>query len=596
MYIKAENITKSYGGHIIFENLTVDIKAAEHVAIVGNNGCGKTTLLQLLAGVETLDAGRMIKKKDSTIGYLHQIPRYPEFTVKEVLLEAFSDLLTIQQKMAEFEQQMAYEDNLEKILSEYGRLQEQFMQRDGYGMDSKMASVANGLGIHTLLEQSFSDLSGGEKTKVMLGQILLRNPSILLLDEPTNHLDLQAIEWLEEYVRAFPGTVIVVSHDRQFMNNVVQKVIELEDGEACTFIGNYDAYVKGKEEKIEQEFAQYEEQQKKIKKMKEAIKRLRQWANEATPPNPDLFKKAKSMEKALERIELVKRPKIEKKMNLHLEASERSGKEVLTIENVTKSYKTPLFKSVNFSVYWQDRLAIVGENGTGKSTLLKMILGRVKPDEGQCMIGSNVKIGYLAQQFEIVNDQLRLIDAFRENISMTEDEARHVLAQFLFYGYDVFKKVSDLSGGEKMRLRLAQLMQQDINLLILDEPTNHLDIESREVLEENLQHFTGTIIAVSHDRYFLQKIFTKIAWIEQQTVTIHHGDYLWAKEKQQAKINATSIKEKVVKPPKQPKQQTLEEQIEKIEKRMQQPQISEQEYENLQKNLDQLYEEWMAES
>ncbi len=527
---------------------------------------------------------------------MHQIPFYPEFTVKEVLLEAFSDLLTIQQKMAELEQQMSFEEDLEKILSEYGRLQEQFMQLDGYEIDSKIASVANGLGIHTLLDQLFIDLSGGEKTKVMLGQILLKNPSILLLDEPTNHLDLQAIEWLEEYVRAFPGTVIVVSHDRQFMNNVVQKVIELEDGEACTFIGNYDAYVKGKEEKIEQEFAQYEEQQKKIKKMKEAIKRLRQWANEATPPNPDLFKKAKSMEKALERIELVKRPKIEKKMNLHLEASERSGKEVITIENVTKSFKTPLFKNVNFSVFWQDRLAIVGENGTGKSTLLKMILGSVKPDEGQCIIGSNVKIGYLAQQFETVNDQLRLIDAFRENISMTEDEARHVLAQFLFYGYDVFKKVSDLSGGEKMRLRLAQLMQQDINLLILDEPTNHLDIESREVLEENLQHFAGTIIAVSHDRYFLQKIFTKIAWIEQQTVTIHHGDYLWAKEKQQAKIDAISIKEKVVNSPKQSKQQTLIQQIEKIEKRMQQPQISEQEYENLQKNLDQLYEEWIAES
>ncbi len=596
MYIKAENITKSYGGQIIFENLTIDIKATEHVAIVGNNGCGKTTLLQLLAGVETLDAGRIIKKKNSTIGYLHQIPFYPDFTVKEVLMEAFSDLLTIQQKMAELEQQMSFEEDLEKILSEYGRLQEQFMQLEGYEIDSKIASVANGLGIHTLLDQLFIDLSGGEKTKVMLGQILLKNPSILLLDEPTNHLDLQAIEWLEEYVRAFPGTVIVVAHDRQFINNVVQKVIELEDGEACTFFGNYDAYVKGKEEKIGQEFAQYEEQQKKIKKMKEAIKRLRQWANEATPPNPDLFKKAKSMEKALERIELVKRPKIEKKMNLHLEASERSGKEVITIENVTKSFKTPLFKNVNFSVFWQDRLAIVGENGTGKSTLLKMILGSVKPDEGQCIIGSNVKIGYLAQQFETVNDQLRLIDAFRESISMTEDEARHVLAQFLFYGYDVFKKVSDLSGGEKMRLRLAQLVQQDINLLILDEPTNHLDIESREVLEENLQHFAGTIIAVSHDRYFLQKIFTKIAWIEQQTVTIHHGDYLWAKEKQQAKIDAISIKEKVVNSPKQSKQQTLIQQIEKIEKRMQQPQISEQEYENLQKNLDQLYEEWIAES
>lgn len=600
MYIKAENITKSFGGHIIFENLTVDIKAAEHVAIVGNNGCGKTTLLQLLAGVETPDTGRVIKKKDSTIGYLHQIPFYPDHTVKDVLMEAFTTLLNIQRKMTELEQQMATEGNLEKVLKDYGQLQEQFIQLDGYEMDSKMASVANGIGIDELLGQYFMDLSGGEKTKVMLGQILLKNPSILLLDEPTNHLDLQAIEWLEEYVRTFIGTVIVVSHDRQFMNNVVTKVIELEDGEAWTSHGNYDEYVKGKEEKIEQEFAQYEEQQKKIKKMKEAIKRLRQWANEASPPNPDLYRKAKSMEKALERIELVKRPKVEKKMKLQLEAADRSGKEVINVKNVTKAFKTPLFNDVNFSVYWQDRFAIVGENGAGKSTLLKMMLEEVKPDDGQCIMGSNVKIGYLAQQFETLDDQIRLIDAFRENISMTEEEARHVLAQFLFYGYDVYKKVRDLSGGEKMRLRLAQLMQQDINLLILDEPTNHLDIESREVLEDNLQNFAGTIIAVSHDRYFLQKIFTKIAWIEHQTVTIHHGDYQWAKEKQQANVipiqRKVKAKAKDTKSTKQDKQLTIEQQIEKIEKRMQQPYLSEQEYRKLKKQLDGLYEDWLAES
>lgn len=535
MSIKAENITKSFGGHMIFENLTVEVQTAEHVAIVGNNGCGKTTLLQLLAGVEIPDEGRIIKKKDHMIGYLHQIPFYPDHSVIDVLKEAFSPLLTIQRKMTELEQQMAVAEKLEKILNEYGQLQEQFMQSGGYEIESKMTSVANGLGIHQLLEQPFENLSGGEKTKVMLGQLLLQNPSILLLDEPTNHLDLLAIEWLEEYIKNFSGTVLVVSHDRQFMNNVVQKVIELEDGEASIFHGNYDDYVRGKEEQIAQQFAQYQEQQKKIKKMKEAIKRLRQWANEASPPNPDLYRKAKSMEKALARIELVKKPKNSQKMRLQLEAKDRSGKEVISVKNAARIYKTTLLKDVSFSVYWQDRLAIVGENGTGKSTLLKMMLGEVKPDRGQCIIGRNVKIGYLAQQFETFDDQARLIDAFRENISMTEGEARHVLAQFLFYGFDVYKKVCDLSGGEKMRLRLAQLMQQDINLLILDEPTNHLDIESREVLEDNLQNFTGTIIAVSHDRYFLQKIFTRIAWIEHQTVTIQQGDYQWAKEKQQAK-------------------------------------------------------------
>ena len=594
MSIKAESITKSFGSHIIFENLTVEVQTAEHVAIVGNNGCGKTTLLQLLAGVDIPDAGRIIKRKNSTIGYLHQIPYYPDFLVSEVLMEAFSALVKIQSKMSELEKLMEVVENLEKTLDEYGQLQEQFLQQGGYEIESKLASVANGLGIHHLLGQQFEELSGGEKTKVMLGKILLQSSSILLLDEPTNHLDLQAIEWLEEYIKNFPGTVIVVSHDRQFMNNVVQKVIELEDGEAFLFHGNYDDYVKGKEEMVAQQFSQYQEQQKKIKKMKEAIKRLRQWANEASPPNPDLYRKAKSMEKALERIELVKRPKIEKKMTLSLEASERSGKEVITVKNVAKTYQISLFNNVTFSIYWQDRLAIVGENGTGKTTLLKMMLGEVKPDVGQCIIGSNVKVGYLAQQFETL-DNTRLIDAFRENISITEEEARHVLAKFLFYGYDVYKKVDDLSGGEKMRLRLAQLMQQNINLLVLDEPTNHLDIESREVLEENLQNFEGTIIAVSHDRYFLQKIFTKIAWIEQQTVTIHQGDYMWAKEKQQAKVLPPELKKKQSITTKNIYPLSIEHQIEQIEERMKQS-ISKQELEGFQKKLDQLYKEWMEDA
>ena len=594
MSIKAESITKSFGSHIIFENLTVEVQTAEHVAIVGNNGCGKTTLMQLLAGVDIPDAGRIIKKKNSTIGYLHQIPYYPDLLVSEVLMEAFSALVKIQSKMSELEKLMEVVENLEKTLDEYGQLQEQFLQQGGYEIESKLASVANGLGIHHLLGQQFEELSGGEKTKVMLGKILLQSSSILLLDEPTNHLDLQAIEWLEEYIKNFPGTVIVVSHDRQFMNNVVQKVIELEDGEAFLFHGNYDDYVKGKEEMVAQQFSQYQEQQKKIKKMKESIKRLRQWANEASPPNPDLYRKAKSMEKALERIELVKRPKIEKKMTLSLEASERSGKEVITVKNVAKTYKISLFNNVTFSIYWQDRLAIVGENGTGKTTLLKMMLGEVKPDVGQCIIGSNVKVGYLAQQFETL-DNTRLIDAFRENISMTEEEARHVLAKFLFYGYDVYKKVDDLSGGEKMRLRLAQLMQQNINLLVLDEPTNHLDIESREVLEENLQNFEGTIIAVSHDRYFLQKIFTKIAWIEQQTVTIHQGDYMWAKEKQQAKVLPPELKKKQSITTKNIHSLSIEQQIEQIEERMKQS-ISKQELEGFQKKLDQLYKEWMEDA
>lgn len=270
--------------------------------------------------------------------------------------------------------------------------------------------------------------------------------------------------------------------------------------------------------------------------MKEAIKRLKQWANEANPPNASLHRQAKSMEKALARIELVKRPNQAKKLNLNLESSERSGKEVVTFREASKSYEKLLFRNVTFSLQWRDKLAIVGENGTGKSTLLQIILGEIDPDYGTCNIGSNVKMGYLSQKFLYDDDESRLIDVFRSSIAVTEGEARHILAQFLFYGYDVFKRVKDLSGGEKMRLRLAQLMHEEVNLLILDEPTNHLDIESREVLEDTLKSFSGTIIAVSHDRYFLQQIFTKIAWIEQQQVIVYEGDYDWVTSKRKMSV------------------------------------------------------------
>ncbi len=532
MQLKAENISKSIGGNQIFTKMNIEVLAGERIAVVGRNGCGKTTLFQLLAGVEQPDEGRVMKAKGDKVGYLHQIPDFPNKTVYEVLKEAFAELLQMQERLKEFEEQMTQEVT-EKLLHQYGELQEQFMVRGGYEMDAKISSVANGLGIHPLVDSLFDDLSGGEKTKVMLAHIILQQPSILLLDEPTNHLDLAAIEWLENYIHYFKGTVIMISHDRQFLNNTAQKVFEMEDGEIWVSIGNYDAYLRNKELKIEQQFAAYQEQQKKIQKIKEAIRRLRQWANEASPPNPDLYRKAKAMEKMLERMELVKKPKNEKAMNLQLQANHRAGKEVFELRDVMHGFgEEILFMDVNLPIYWQDRLAIVGNNGTGKSTLLKILLQQISPLSGYVRQGSNVKIGYLSQQFDISNPSARLIDAFREDLSVAEGEARHILAQFLFYGHDVFKRVGDLSGGEKMRLRLAQLMYQHCNVLILDEPTNHLDIESREVLEETLEKFTGTIIAISHDRYFLQRIFTKTAWIENHSITVHNGPYNWAYEKQ----------------------------------------------------------------
>lgn len=566
MYIKVEEVSKNFGGNPLFDQLTIDVHAGNHVAIVGNNGCGKTTLLKIMAGDEQADSGRIIKQKDSTIGFLHQIPNYPELTVTDVLSEAFADVLTIQKQMQQLEQQMATTEQMDELLAKYGELQQQFEEADGYILHSKIANIASGLGITPLLNEPFEHLSGGEKTKVTLGKILLQEPNILLLDEPTNHLDLQAIEWLEGYLQQFKGTVIIVSHDRQFMNQAVDKIIEIEDEQAWVSHGNYDHFLKEKEEKFNREFAQYEEQQKKIKKMRDAIRRLRQWANEASPPNPDLYRKAKVMERMLERLEKVKKPRVQKKMNLQLEVANRSGKEVVRFENISKSYERTLFSAVDLDVYWQDSLAIIGANGTGKSTLLKMILETELPDEGRVQLGSAVKIGYLAQYLVDADPEARLIDVFREEIMMTESEARHVLAQFLFYGADVFKKFKYMSGGERMRLKLAQLMQQNINLLILDEPTNHLDIESREILEENLENFDGTIIAISHDRYFLQKLFDRIAWLEEGKLTVHEGDYHWAKEKQQ--LVEKIVVEKMDKKQKEVREYTIEEKIERLENRL----------------------------
>ncbi|WP_342559187.1 ABC-F type ribosomal protection protein [Metasolibacillus sp. FSL K6-0083] len=593
MQIKAEKIHKTIGSNEIFVGLQLEVNAGEHIAIVGPNGCGKTTLLHILAGEDTADVGHIIKSKDATIGYLYQISNYPNDTVRGVLAQAFGPIFELKEKMEKLERQMHNEEVTPKLLQQYGQVQEQFIQQGGYEIDSQLAAIANGLGIATLLTQPFEALSGGEKTKVMLGQLLLQSPSILLLDEPTNHLDMDAIEWLENYVQNFEGIVIAVSHDRQFMNQFAHKIIEIEDGQAFTYQGNYDAFVKQKQEKIEQQFAQYEEQQKKIKKMQETIKRLKQWANEANPPSDSLHRRAKSMEKALARIERVKKPTSTKKMNLALTMSERSGKEVLSLENITHSYGRTLFLNSHLAVYFQDRLAIVGQNGCGKSTLLKMVTGQVVPQQGLCKLGSNVKIGYLSQQFDYSNIEMRVVDAFRDIVAISEAEARHNLAQFLFYGYDVFKKIKDLSGGEKMRLRLAQLMHQQINLLLLDEPTNHLDIESREVLEDTLEAFEGTIIAVSHDRYFLQKLFTKIAWIEQQQLTVYEGDYEWAKAKRET---TCQVIEKVhVEKVQRKKQFSILEQIEKLEMKLKEPTLPTTQRTKLEQQLEASYEKWLLE-
>ncbi|MFF2450668.1 ribosomal protection-like ABC-F family protein [Neobacillus sp. NPDC058068] len=537
------HIAKSFGGNIIFKDLSFEVLEGSRIGLVGRNGGGKTTLLKLLANQETVDEGVIHWKKGLKIGYLAQIPDFQELTAKEVLKTAFEQLTETETKLQQLEMEMGDElvpDLLQRLVDQYGKLQDDFILNGGYEMDAQLERIANGLNITSLLDKTFSTLSGGEKTKVGLGLSLLKNPELLLLDEPTNHLDLMAIEWLGSFLKDYKGTIILISHDRYFLDEVVTKVLEMEDGEIDLYHSNFSGYVKEKEEKLLREFQEYQEQQRKIKKMKEAIKRLRDWANRANPPSAALHKRATNMQRALDRIEKLDRPKIDvKKMAIDFEANDRSGKDVIVLDDVSKRFgNRTLFDHVNMLVQYKDRTAIVGENGTGKSTLLKMILKKCEADGGVVKVGSNVKVGYLSQHvFEDIGDE-QLIDVFRSEVMVNEGEARHILARFLFYGPAVFRKVNQLSGGERMRLRLAQLMYQDLNLLILDEPTNHLDIDSCEVLEEALEQFNGTILAVSHDRYFLNKLFNKIYWLQDGTVYSFAGNYDWAK----AKLNELEVK------------------------------------------------------
>lgn len=543
------NVTKSFGGNIIFENISLEIKNGERVGLVGRNGSGKTTIFGLLTGMESLDAGAIHMKKGTRIGHVAQIPKFDEvLTVYDVLSSAFKVEKELEKEMHALEKNMAEEQeqsSLQKLMERYGIIQEKFAFLGGYEIEANIMKVANGLQVTDLFSRVFTELSGGEQTKVSLAYMLLQKPDLLLLDEPTNHLDLFAVEWLEQFLKEYTGTVMVISHDRYFLDEVVTKIFDLEDGEIHVYHTNYSQFVEEKEERLLQEFQAYQEQQKKIKKMKEAIKRLREWENQANPPNEGLHKRARNMERALERIEKLKRPILERKqMGLQFEGQERSGKDVVVMKEVSKGFAgRPLFEQANLHVRFQERAAIVGRNGTGKTTLLKLLLKEINPDVGEIRIGSSVKIGYLSQH-TYGNVKSNVLEAFREYVAVTEGEARHILAKFLFYGPAVFKKVTQLSGGEKMRLRLAQLMYQDINFLILDEPTNHLDIESREVLEEALEQYNGTILAVSHDRYFLNKLFEKTYWIDECKLFEFAGNYAWARQKWEEKLEKQVIKQK----------------------------------------------------
>ncbi|GAB6107210.1 ribosomal protection-like ABC-F family protein [Fusibacter bizertensis] len=533
-------VLKYMGTALILEDLNFQIYSGERVGIVGANGCGKSTILKLIAGIEPFnlyigswsvgyDRGQINIPRNSKIAYLEQMPSYPQGqTVKDILMLAFKEAMAYEGTLRAIEEEMQYaqEEELEKLLKQYAKTTAHYELAGGYDIQEKFNRICVGLSFNDdFLNQPFDLLSGGEKTTVILGKILMDQPDILLLDEPTNHLDTDAIEWLENYLLSYNGIVIIVSHDRYFLDKVVNKVIEIEHKSALTFKGNYTTYLNQKEEMVRIQMAQYLEQQKKIQSLEQAVKSLRDWAIRAD--NNKFFRRAASMQIKLEKMESIDRPIEERRnMNLNLKATGRTGNETIICEGLYKTYgEKTIFSNASMLIRYGERVALMGPNGSGKTTFLKMLFGFESPDRGIVKLGANAKVAYLPQQIEFEDETLTAVEWFRLNLDIPEGKTREHLAKFMFFGQSVFTKVSSLSGGERIRLKLARLLFDEINLLIFDEPTNHLDIDSIETLEDALEGFGGTILFISHDRYFINKVSRRLLVIENHCFRSYVGNY-----------------------------------------------------------------------
>lgn len=525
-----QNISKSFGANKIFENISFEIKTQDKIGLIGPNGIGKSTILKILMGKEDCQ-GNVAFRKGVTPGYLEQSPKYDDsYTGAKVLDLAFEGIYKVRDRMHELELQMENAHDIDSVMDEYATLQVEYERLGGYDTKEKQSKVIEGLKISdSLLSTCFNNLSGGEKTKIILGEILLEEPPLLLLDEPSNHLDLSTIQWLESYISQYRGAVVIVSHDRYFLDIVANKIVELAYNEAFVFHGNYSHFVKEKKARYDLAVKEYRQNQKDIKKVEEQIKRFRIWG--VMRDSEKMYKQAKQMERRLEKMEKLDKPMHDhKKMKLKNRETKRTGKDAIVAKNLSKTFGTnTLFAKLDFDVYYRDSVAILGDNGCGKSTLLKILLKRLEPDTGSVVHGTNLNIGYLAQNIIFKDEAKSILEYFQYKYNIDNSVARLELAKVLFVGDDVFKKISVLSGGEKSRLRLCSLMYENVNIMVLDEPTNHLDIESREVLEDILSKYEGTIVFVSHDRYFISKIAKKIVELKNKKLKIYNGNYEYYK-------------------------------------------------------------------
>lgn len=542
--IALSNVDKNFGFKKIFDSFDLEIMSGEKVGLIGPNGCGKSTLFKLITKEEVPSSGIVTTRKGAKVGFLPQMPllQNENISVSEFLSSSFEEIYRISKEMRllEYEMTNPQSEDMEKILNRYGFLQQRFDDLGGYLIDSKINEICNKFGINSeLLEREFSKLSGGEKTIVCFAKIMLSDPDILLLDEPTNNLDIDTLEWLEKFLQNYTGTILMSSHDRYFLDKVATKIVLIERGKSEIFNGNYSYYLRENERRILSEFEQYKDQQKMIDAMKKKIKQLQEFGRLASPSGESFFKRAASIQKRLDKIELLNKPETAKEIPLNFQMTNRSGKQVLAVNDLNLSIDDKiLLEQVSFDVLFKDRTCLMGKNGCGKSTLIKHIIDLYNGesnDGNDIKIGSNVLIGYIPQVIEFDDDTKTLLEVARETFNGTETQLRSSLAKFLFYGNDVFKRVNMLSGGEKVRLKLFELMQQNINFLIMDEPTNHIDITTREVLESALSEFQGTILFISHDRYFINEIAKKVLYVEDKNITEYLGnydDYHNTKEKQ----------------------------------------------------------------